>query len=309
MARKGKTQELVEYAAVRVVLAIFGLLPRGVSLKLAGALSRLGYSVLGRLRSVGMRNLEIAFPEKTLEERAEILRGTFASLGRLLAEFSRFPRVTPAELERLIDFGPDNESLEPIRRLQAEGRGVLITTAHLGVWEMLFFGLAAIHEPISGLARPLDNALIEALAFRIRTRFGTRPINKTHAALPAIRLLRAGGVLGILSDVNAHPKEGVFVPFFGVAACTASGAAVFALRSNAAIYPLFCVWDDATERYKFVHGKLIEPARTGDRDRDTIETTAAYTAEIEKAVRKYPDQWMWVHRRWKTRPPGEKELY
>ena len=124
-----------------------------------------------------------------------------------------------------------------------------------------------------------------------------------------VTALRDGGILGILSDVNAHPKEGVFVPFFGVTACTTSGAATLAIHANAFIYPTFCVWDRAAKRYKIVHGALLEPVITGDRKRDIVETTALYTAEIEKIIRAYPDQWMWIHRRWKTRPPGEPKIY
>jgi KDO2-lipid IV(A) lauroyltransferase len=186
---------------------------------------------------------------------------------------------------------------------------VLITTGHLGNWEMLVFGFAAIHEPISYLARPLDNPLIEDLTLRIRTRFGNRPINKTNSAMLAVKILREGGILGALSDVNAHPKEGVFVPFFGVEACTISGPAIMAMRANAAIYPAFCIWDKEKKKYRFVRGALIEPSQTGDRKADTVATTAAYTTEIEKLIRQYPDQWLWIHKRWKTRPPGEKGLY
>ena len=125
----------------------------------------------------------------------------------------------------------------------------------------------------------------------------------------AIRILREGGILGILADVNAHPKEGVFVPFFGVSACTTSGAAMLAIRSNSFIYPTFCVWDKDSKKYKFVHGKLLEPVNSGDRKQDIIDTTALYTAEIEKIIREHPDQWMWIHKRWKTRPKGEAEIY
>ena len=125
----------------------------------------------------------------------------------------------------------------------------------------------------------------------------------------AIKILREGGILGILSDVNAHPKEGVFVPFFGVPACTTSGAAMLAIRTNSFIYPMFCVWDREAKRYKIVHGKLLEPVITDDRKSDIVATTALYTAEIEKIICDYPDQWMWIHKRWKTRPKGDAEIY
>lgn len=309
MRRKSKIQIRLEYAAVRLLLGVLGIFPRGAALFLSAQLSRLAYHALAPLRRVGLRNLEIAFPEKSEALRIEILKGTFQNLGRVLGEVSQFMKTTPAMLERIIDFDLDNESRDLYHRNKTEGRGVLITTGHLGNWELLVFGFAALHEPISYLARPIDNPLIEELTVRIRTRFGNRPINKTHSAMLAIRTLRAGGILGILSDVNAHPKEGVFVPFFGIPACTTSGAAMLALRSNSFIFPTFCVWNREMKRYQFVHGRVIEPVRTGDRKRDVIETTALYTAEIERIIRQYPDQWMWIHKRWKTRPPGERDLY
>ena len=268
-----------------------------------------GYHLLGSLRRVGFRNLEIAFPEKTIQERSEILKGTFQSLGRVLAETSQFMKMSPADVEAIFELDLDEETRELYRINKHEHRGVLITTGHLGNWEMLVFGFAAIHEPISYLARPLDNPKIEDLTLRIRTRFGNRPINKTNSAMLAVKILREGGILGALSDVNAHPKEGVFVDFFGVPACTISGPAVMAMRANAAIYPAFCIWDNARKKYRFIRGALIEPSQTGDRKADIIATTAAYTAEIEKLIRQYPDQWLWIHKRWKTRPRGEESLY
>lgn len=309
MPKKSKTQIRVEYAAVRAVLGLLGMLPRRAAVTLSIWLARLGYSLLSSLRRTGMTNLELAFPEKTERERRNILKGTFENLGRVLGEVSQFSHTTPGDLAAIIDFELDDVSKNLYEKNKREKRGVLITTGHLGNWELLVMGFAALHEPIAYLARPIDNPLIEDLTVRYRTRFGNRPINKTHSAMLAIKILREGGILGILSDVNAHPKEGVFVPFFGVPACTPSGAAMLAIRSNAWIFPTFCVWDKVTERYKFIHGKLLEPANTGDRKRDIVETTAAYTAQIEKIVREYPDQWMWIHKRWKTRPPGEKDLY
>jgi KDO2-lipid IV(A) lauroyltransferase len=125
----------------------------------------------------------------------------------------------------------------------------------------------------------------------------------------AIKMLREGEILGVLADVNAHPKEGVFVPFFGVDACTSAGPAMLALRTDALIVPFFCVYDHQEKRYKIVRGDILEPVKTGDRERDILETTRLYTAEIERIIRRYPDQWLWIHKRWKTRPKGEPGLY
>ena len=255
-----------------------------------------------------MRNLEIAFPEKTLSERASILRGTFANLGRVLGDLSQFHKYDRERLAELIEYDLDDTSRE-LYDLQKQGQGVLITTGHLGNWEMLVLGFAALYEPISYLARPLDNPALDGMLNEKRTAFGNNPISKTNSAMLAAKILRDGGILGILADVNAHPKEGVFVPFFNTLACTSSGAAMLAIRSDALIFPTFCIWEEEKQRYRFVHGPVLMPANTRDRKQDNIDTTAASTAEIEKLIREYPDQWMWIHKRWKTRPVGEPSLY
>jgi KDO2-lipid IV(A) lauroyltransferase len=209
----------------------------------------------------------------------------------------------------LVDFKFDEYTQSIYERITSENRGVLITTGHLGNWEMLVQTFAVWHEPMSYLARPIDNPLIEELTVAMRTRFGNRPLNKTNSARTAIKLLREGEIVGVLADVNAHPKEGVFVPFFGIPACTTAGPATLAIRTSALLFPIFCVYDHEAKRYKIVHGDAVEPANTGDREADIVATTAAYTAEIEKIIRQYPDQWLWIHKRWKTRPPGQPSLY
>jgi KDO2-lipid IV(A) lauroyltransferase len=143
----------------------------------------------------------------------------------------------------------------------------------------------------------------------LRTKFGNKPINKRNSVGASIEVLNRDEGLGVLPDVNVQRKDGVFVPFFGVQACTTSGVALLALRTNALIVPMSCVWDKETKKYKVLYGEIIAPVRTGDRHRDVVETTALYTAEIEKFIRAYPGQWMWIHKRWKTRPEGEPELY
>lgn len=309
MPKKSSVRIWVEYLPVRLILGVFGMLPRPAAMIAGDIIARIGYHLLGGLGKVARRNLEIAYPDITEAERNRITKGTFRSLGRVLGEMSQFPRATPAKLEKLIEIDFDPELFEKYEKLRAEGRGAIIISPHLGNWELLVFAWSALFEPVSYLARPLDNSLIEDLTVRLRTRFGNRPINKTNAVPTAIKMLREGGLLGVLADVNAHPKEGVFVPFFGVPACTSSGVAMLAMRTNAIIIPLAGVWDEAQKRYKVVHGGIVEPASTDDRQRDVVDLTSRFTAEVEKLIRAYPDQWLWIHKRWKTRPPGEKDLY
>jgi KDO2-lipid IV(A) lauroyltransferase len=309
MAGKSKAIIEIEYVAARAALAIIGLLPRSAAVGIGMAIMRSVPYILPNLRRTGMRNLKIAFPEISDRERGIILKGTLENLGRVLGDLSQFPKYSRERLAELIDFELDDESRALYERHKADGRGVLITTGHLGNWEMLVLGFAALYEPISYLARPLDNPKIEKLLTSLRIRFGNRPINKTRSAMAAIKILREGGILGILSDVNSGGKEGVFVPFFGIPASTSGGAAAIAIRSNALIFPTFCIWDKGIRRYRFVHGPILEPAVSGDRKQDIIDTTAAFTAEIEKIIKAYPEQWMWIHKRWKNRPPGEPPLY
>lgn len=309
MARKSKPQIWLEYAAARTVLGAFRILPRSTAVKAGEAAARLGAGSVKSLRRVAMRNLEIAMPELAAAERKKIITGSFKNLGRILVEMSRFPTVTRERIAEVFEFRLDPELLESQKRLRAEGRGTILVSPHLGNWELLVFAFSALHEPMSYLARPLDNPLIEDLTVRLRTRFGNQPINKKNSVPAAIRVLRGAGLLGILADVNAHPKEGVFVPLFGVPACTSAGPATLAIRTNSVIIPLAGVWDEKSGKYIGVNGQLIEPARTGDRQKDIVETTARFTAEVEKLIRAYPDQWLWIHKRWKTRPPGEPELY
>jgi len=309
MAKKSKPQIWLEYIVARSILGFFGILPRSLSINLGILIAKMGYAVLGKLRRVGLRNLELAFPENSKTENERILKSSFKNLGRILGETSQFPRATKETLARLVEFHFDPEAYARYEKLKAEGRGTIIAGPHLGNWEMAVFAYSALREPLNYLARPIDNPLIEDMTVALRTRFGNRPINKTDSVATAIELLRTGKTLGVLPDVNVHPKEGVFVPFFGIPACTTSGVAMLAMRTDAMIVPMCGVWDEAAKKYKVIHGDVIEPARTGDRHQDIIQTTAAFTAAMEKLIRAYPEQWLWIHKRWKTRPPGEKELY
>jgi KDO2-lipid IV(A) lauroyltransferase len=307
MSKKGKLQITLEYAAARAVLSGFGLLPRRAAVAAGRGLGRVAYRFAGGLTRTGRRNLELAFPEIDERERERILRGSFMSLGRLLGEFSQFPRHTPETLRNVVEYDAEDVKLLDVARQR--GRGVIFLTSHLGAWELLCFAHSALYDPLSFLVRPIDNPLIEDLIERRRTRFGNRPIDKKAAALTAMRLLRKNGTLGILADLNTQPREGVFVPFFGHLACTTAGVATLALRTDATVIPCCAPWDEERGRFVFRGGPVLELVRTGDAERDVEINTANFTAAIERQVRAYPEQWLWIHKRWKTRPAGEPDLY
>ena len=309
MAKKSKPQIWIEYAVARLILGFFGILPRKLSLIFSRLLAKTVYSLLGNLRRTAQINLEIAFPEKTSAERDEIAKASFLNLGRILTEVSRFNKISVEELEQRVKIEFDEETAKIYEAEKAQGRGTIIVSPHLGNWEIAVFAYSAFREPLSYLARPLDNPLIEEMTVNLRTRFGNRPIDKSNSVSTVMKILHDGGVLGVLPDVNTQTKEGVFVPFFGVPACTTSGVAMLAMRTNSMIIPICGVWDEENNRYKLINGKIIEPVKTGTRQEMIVETTALYTAEIEKFIRKYPKQWLWIHKRWKTRPEGEKDIY
>jgi len=307
MAKSSKLKTSLEYAAARFLIGGLGVLPRSVAIGLGLNIGRIAYLLAGGLRKTGERNLQLAFPELDEAERTRLLRGSFKSLGRLLGEFSQLPKATPDKLRRLIEY--DEVGLSHLREAEKNKRGVIFLTGHLGVWELHSFGWSALEYPLSFLVRPLDNERIEEMVERIRTRFGNRAIDKKSAARQSLRVLREGGTLGILSDLNTQPYEGVFVPFFGKLACTTAGIATLALKTDAVVIPTCAVWDSKKRRYFFHGDPPVALVRTGDHARDIEVNTANFAAAVERMVRLYPDQWLWIHKRWKTRPPGEAELY
>ena len=300
-------RHVLEYIAARALLGLLALLPLSLATRIALFVSRALFASLPRLRRIGLRNLELAFPDLSPTERRQLLEQSFENFGRIIADFAHFSRTTPAHLAGRVETSLP-QALQARYRPKAAGRGVIFLTPHLGNWEILALAASAIFEPVAYLARPLDNPLLEHYTSRIRSRFGNRPINKRDSVLEGLAILDGGGDLGLLADVNTLQRDGVFVPFFGHLACTTRSVAMLALRTNALIVPVCCVWD--TNRYRILIGELVEAVRTASyAKKNIIDTTALYTAEIEKFIRAYPGQWIWIHRRWKTRPSGQASLY
>jgi KDO2-lipid IV(A) lauroyltransferase len=309
VAKKSSTQIWLEYAAVKSVLGLLRIMPRRSAAWLGISCGRLAYHLLAKLRRIGLRNLELAFPEKYAAERTQILKGAFRNLGRVMTTVSRFDDLSFENMSDLIECDLDPEFAAAYEKSKAEGRGRIILGGHLGNWELQAFSYPAFFEPLSFLARRMDNPRIEQMIRDIRTRLGNKQIDKENSASQILRVLRGGGTIGVLADVNSHPKEGVFVPFFGIPACTATGVAMLALRTNAVIVPMFAMWDDQRGKYFIVHDIIIEPVSSGDRESDIRQTTAQFVAATERVIRAFPAQWIWIHRRWKARPPGESDLY
>lgn len=305
MSKHGKIQTALEYAAVRTLLTGLGLMPRRLAVAAGRGMGRIAYVVGGRLRRAGTRNLELAFPDLSARERERMLRGCFSNLGRLLGEFSHFAHATPESLAKIFEC----EGLEHLEASEATERGTILFTGHLGAWELTSLGLSALGHHVDFLARRIDNESIEELIEKIRTRFGNRLIDKRAAARPMLRTLAAGGTLGIVADLNTQPHEGVLVDFFGIPASTTSSLATVALRTNATVLPIFAPWNEERQRFMLRIEPPVSITPSGDENDDVRAMTQQVTSVIEKYVRLYPDQWLWIHKRWNTRPPGEADLY
>jgi len=298
-------REIAEFVVVWVFVHGVRLLPRRLARTAGVAISAVAFRALRRLRRVGLRNLELAFPGITAGERETILRSEYRNLGFLLAEFCKMPGYTAATASRFIRY----EGLENYLRARERGKGVLVLTGHLGAWELSSFYHSLMGMPMGMVIRRLDNPLVDEFVNRIRCLHGNRVIHKDDFARGLIASMRAGETVGILMDTNMTPPQGVFVPFFGVPACTASGMARIAEKTGAAVLPGFLLWEQREQKYVLHFGEELEIVHTEDAEQDVLTNTATFTAAIERYVRQYPDQWLWMHRRWKTRPAGEEGIY
>lgn len=295
----------LEYAAAWPFIKILGILPRSLSRAFAIFLSQIVYLLHGKLRRVGMRNLEMAFPEKSEAERKRILRGVFKSLGRELAELCQFPRYTLENVEQVVVY----DGLENYERAFARKKGVLFLTAHFGGWELSAFTHSLHGHWMYVVMRPMDNPYLDRLLQSYRTMHGNKTVSKDDFVRGLLAAMKAAEVVGILMDTNMTPPQGIFVDFFGIPACTASGLARIALRTDGAVVPTFTIWDESMGKYRLRFDPSMELVRTGNLEADITENTQRFTKVIEDYARKYPDQWLWVHRRWKTRPEGQPPLY
>lgn len=273
-------------------------LPRPVASWLAEGLGRALDRLVPRLRRIARINLRMALPERAAEHEA-IIDEVFRSVGRLLLGFARLPDIGVANVREWIDY----DGFEHYTAAKARGRGVLFATGHLGNWELSAHAHALMTEPMHVVVRPLDNPLLDRLVAERRARAGNRVIEKKDFARGILAALQANEPVGILVDQNSMADHGVFVDFFGVKACTAPVFAKLAYRMGTTILPGFAIWSETLGRYVL---KFYPPvALTGD----PLSDTQAVQAAVERAIRETPGQWLWIHRRWKTRPAGEQSLY
>jgi Kdo2-lipid IVA lauroyltransferase/acyltransferase len=297
--------EWFQYAAVWLILRTLGTLPRAVARALAVSVTKLLFWTQPKLRKTAEFNLRLAFPEWTAAQRNDVIRKMVRYLGWMAVEFARFPRLTKDNIEDLVILDGHENFLEGQRR----GKGVLYLTGHIGAWELSSFAHALYGYPLHYMARPLDNKRLDALVNEYRCASGNKPIFKNESARAMLKILKDSGTVGILADQNTLPAEGIFVDFFGKSACTTTGLARVALHTEAAVVPGYAYWDETIQKYRLRFEPPVELTETGDTERDVLENTRRFAKVIEEIIRKHPEQWVWVHKRWKTRPPGEPALY
>jgi Kdo2-lipid IVA lauroyltransferase/acyltransferase len=281
---------LLEYLVARAAIAIVSVFP-----SLSNVFAKLLDILVPRLRRIAIKNLTMA----GFADPQQIADGVFLSIGRLLATFARLPRLTPQNISKLIRY----DGLDNFQSALAKGHGVLVATAHLGNWELSAFCHAWMTAPMHIVVRPLDNPRTDALVERYRALSGNHIIEKKEAARGILKALKSGDAVGILIDQNTTLDQGVFIDFFGMKACAGTAFAKLAQHSGAAVVPGFALWSKEERRY--ILRFYPEIAMSGD----VTEDTQRIHSQLESVIRKYPDQWLWIHRRWKTRPPGEAPLY
>jgi KDO2-lipid IV(A) lauroyltransferase len=301
----GGIKELAEYTLALLLIKFFGLMPRRSAYRAARFLSWLGFHLAARQRRAGLHNLRMVLPHLTENQRELILRGCFQNLGRLLVEFTHFPELNKANISQFVVHDGLENYLEAMRR----GRGVIFMTAHFGAWELSSFAHALYGYPLQFIVRPIDNPRVEELISRYRTSSGNVPIQRRSAARDILKALRQNQAVGILFDQNTTRNEGVFAEFFGIPAATTPSIALFALRTGAAVVPGFLIWDEPLGKHRLRLDPAVDLINTGDLERDVLENTKLFNKILETYVRRFPDQWLWIHRRWKTRPEGEASLY
>ncbi|MEW6335108.1 MAG: lysophospholipid acyltransferase family protein [Thermodesulfobacteriota bacterium] len=286
-----------------ILFACFQGIPTPVRKAFFTGLFRLFYHISPRQRLIAAYNLRRAFPDWNADEILRNVRGVYRNLGLVAAEFFDIPGLNASNIAGLID----TEGLEHCRQALSKGRGVLLFGAHFGNWELAAAAVSLLVKKAVVIYRPLDSALLDYLILRVRSASGNVPLPKDRAMRPMLRSLQRNEILGILIDQNAACHEGVFVDFFGHPACTTDGLALLALHTEAPVIPAYMArLPDG--RYRLVVGPEVEIIRTGDREADVAANTQRVTKIIEETVRRYPDQWLWVHQRWKTQRCQARKL-
>jgi len=301
----GAVQARIEYTGISAVAAAVRAMPLERAVKAGAGIGAVAMRLDRPNRPIALKNLEFAFPEKTVAERLQILRAMYRSWGRMLAEWTHFGELSRANIERVATYEGEQNwiAAEEISR----GRGLLVLTAHYGNFELMQLMHSIYGYRIAIVHRPLRNPLVDSAVCDARIRFGNRVIPRKASARDMLTLLRQNWMIAIALDLDV--REGVFVNFFGLAASTSDSVARLAMATGAPVVPCFMVRQGESIHHKLKIMPPVEIMKTRDRDESARENTQRFTSIIEAMIREHPDHWNWIHRRWKTRPAGEERFY
>jgi KDO2-lipid IV(A) lauroyltransferase len=292
----------LEARAAAVLQALVRPLPRRSALALGRALGRLLADLDPRHVRIASENLRRAFPHWDEPRRLRTARAVYAHFGQILVDILWLDgRPREQFLSLVVEEGREN-----VDRVRAAGRGAVYITAHFGNWEFYGVAWAWMGEPIGVVARPLDNPALDARLNAFRAQSGNTVISKRRALGEILRIIRSGQGVAILVDQNVQEQDGIFVDFFGRPAATTTVAAALTVKTGCALVPVHCE-SLPDGRYRFVYGKAVEWTTSGSRQDDIARLTQAITSAIEGWVRERPEQWLWMHRRWKTQPRPVEE--
>jgi KDO2-lipid IV(A) lauroyltransferase len=281
---------------IRLIISLIGSIPISVRRVIAFFMAKLFYYLSLKHRLIAIHNLMRSFPDKSLEEIIRIAKESYLSVALVLVEFYDIPSLNKDNLHQLITI----RGLDNYINACNEGKGVLLFGAHFGNWEIGNAALAILTRPLSFLYRILDSRLLEGIVTTVRASCGNTSLPKENAMRQMIRLLKKDTTLSLLIDQNVAWYGGVFVDFFGRKACTTSGLALLAMHTGAPVLPFF------TSRlpdgkYLLEIGEKVDIISSENRETDILINTQNFTKIIEEHIRQYPEQWFWVHQRWKTK--------
>jgi KDO2-lipid IV(A) lauroyltransferase len=297
----------MEYAVLRGLMAAVGRSPRRPALRFGEMLGRAWFRMDDRHVRIGMANLRIAFPDWDDDRRMRTLKLSLENVGRLAVEVCQSRRWSESDILRLI--GPeDPDAPGRVIGLHREAGALFFYTGHVGAWELLTHYWAVRAEPMHAVARPIDNPLVDEVLTGLRERRGTRIIGKRGAIREVLQSVHRGHYVAMLVDQNTVLKEGMFVQFFGKPACSLYTLPLLAVRSGIPLVGGFTHYDRENDRHEVILGPNLTKDLTGDRDEDVRRLTQQMHTHIEEVIRRKPEQWLWMHRRWRTRPPEEADL-
>jgi len=286
---------------IKIAKIIFRIIPLSVRKIIVVILARLLYYLLLKHKLISLHNLARAFPDKTPAEIISIAKKSYVSFAIMIAEFPDIIYLNMNNLKRWVSI----DGLENYTAARREGKGVLLFGAHFGNWEMGNAALAITTSPFVFVYRILDSPFMEEGITYVRSSYGNVSLSKENTMRKMIRLLKQGATISVLIDQNVAWYEGVFVNFFGREAATTAGLALLALHTESAVLPAF-TRRLPNGKYLLEIGKKVEIKSSGNRDVDVLINTQNFTRIVEDRIREYPEQWLWIHQRWKTKRCQEK---